>query len=99
MYKDKKNHVDFKYVYLQKIYEKERKRNLQDIIIVQLYEIVKIQMHFQSNYFTSLFFFFDRCVDLGKKLKNEIYLFSFGQGLKKIIMVKVEYFCMQQRMM
>jgi len=26
------------------------KKNLQDIIVVQMYEIVKIQMQFQSNY-------------------------------------------------
>jgi hypothetical protein len=31
------------------LYEKKNK-NLQDIIVVQMYEIVKIQMHFQSNY-------------------------------------------------
>jgi len=28
----------------------KEKENLQDIILVQMYEIVKIQMHFQSNY-------------------------------------------------
>jgi len=28
---------------------KEKKKDLQDIIVVQIYEIVKIQMHFQSN--------------------------------------------------
>ncbi len=76
-----------------------KKKNLQDIIIVQMYEIVEIQMHFQSNYFIFLLMFLDRCVNLVKKIKNEIYLFSFGQSLKKIIMVKVEYFSMQQRMM
>jgi len=31
-------------------YENKEKENLQDIIIVQMYEIVKIQMHFQSIY-------------------------------------------------
>jgi len=25
-------------------------KNLRDIIVIQMYEIVKIQMHFQSNY-------------------------------------------------
>jgi hypothetical protein len=30
-------------------YEKKEKENLQNIIFVQMYEIVKIQMHFQSN--------------------------------------------------
>jgi hypothetical protein len=46
-----------------------------------------------------LVFNFHRCVDLGKIFKNEIYLFSFGQNMKNIIMVKVGYFCMGQRMM
>jgi hypothetical protein len=32
-------------------------------------------------------------------LKMKFYLFSFGQSMKKIIMVKVGYFCMGQRMM
>jgi len=56
-------------------------------------------MHFQSNYLIFLLNFCYRCVDLGKILKNEIYFFSFEQSMKKIIMVKVGYFCMQQRMM
>jgi hypothetical protein len=47
-----------------------------------MYEIVKIQMHFQSNYLTILLNFFCRCVDLGKIFKNEIYFFSFGQSMK-----------------
>jgi ABC-type uncharacterized transport system ATPase subunit len=92
---NKKNHVDFKYVYFQIFLWK--KKNLQDIIVVQMYEIMKIQMHFQSNYFMFLNFLY-RCVDLGKILKNEIYLFSFGQSMKKK-MVKIGDFCMGQRMM
>jgi len=41
----KKSHVDFKYVtYLQIVLW--TKTNLQDIIVVQMYEIVKIQTHF-----------------------------------------------------
>jgi hypothetical protein len=43
-----KKHVDLKYVYLKIILWKTK--SLQDIIIVQMYEMVKIQMHFQSNY-------------------------------------------------
>jgi hypothetical protein len=74
------------------------KKNLQDIIVVQMYEIVKIQMHFQSNHLTFWLNFFHRCVDLGKIFKKEIYLFSFGQSMKNIIRVKVGYFCMGQRM-
>jgi len=42
---------------------------------------------------------FHRCVNLGKIFKNEIYLFSFGQSMKNIIMVKVGYLCMGQMMM
>ncbi len=42
-----------------------------------MYEIVKIQMHFQSNYLIFLLNFFYRCVDIEKILKNEIYLFIF----------------------
>ncbi len=61
--------------------------------------MVKIQMHFWSNYLIFLFEIFYRCVDLGEIFKNEIYLFSFGQSMKKIIMVKVGYFCLGQRMM
>ncbi len=57
-----------------------------------MYEIVKIQMHFQSNYLTFWLKHFHRCVDLGKIFKNEIYLFLFGQSMKNIIMVKVGYF-------
>jgi hypothetical protein len=64
-----------------------------------MYEIVKIQIHFQSNYLKFWFKIFHRCVGLGKIFKNEIYLFSFGQSMKNIIMVKVGYFCMGQRMM
>jgi hypothetical protein len=64
-----------------------------------MYEVVKIQMHFQSNYLTFWFKIFHRCVDLGKIFKNEIYLFSFEQSMKNIIMVKVGYFCMGQNMM
>jgi len=79
--------------------ENKKQKYLQDIILVQMYEIVKIQMHFQSNNLIVLLNFFYRCVDLVKIFKNEICFFSFGQIMKKIIMVKVGYFCMQQRMM
>jgi hypothetical protein len=36
-------------------------------------------------------------VKISLKMKN--YLFSCGQSMKKLIMVKVEYFCMGQKMM
>jgi hypothetical protein len=64
-----------------------------------MYEIVKIQMHFQSNYLIFWLNFFNRCVDFGKTFSIEIYLFSIEQSIKKIMMVKVEHFCMGQRMM
>jgi hypothetical protein len=66
---------------------------------MSLFEIVKIQMHFRSNYLIFLFYIFDKCVDLGKIFKNEIYLFSLGQIMKNIIMFKVGYFCMGRRIM
>jgi hypothetical protein len=40
------------------------KKNLQDVIIAQMYELMKIQMHFQSNYLIFVVNFFYRCVDL-----------------------------------
>jgi hypothetical protein len=43
------------------------------MILVQMYEIVKIQMHFQSDYLIFLLDFFYRCVYLGKIFKNEFY--------------------------
>jgi len=42
---------------------------------------------------------FNRCVDFGKTFSIEICLFSIEQSIKKIMMVKVEHFCMGQRMM
>ncbi len=49
----------------------------------------KIQMHFQSNCLIVLLNVFDRCINLCKFFKNEIYLFSFGLSMKKIIPIKV----------
>jgi hypothetical protein len=51
-------------------------------------------MHSHSNYLTFWFLNFHKCVDLGKIFTIETYLFSFGQSMKNIIMVKVGYFCM-----
>jgi len=65
--------------------EGEKKNQLQNIIVDQMYEIVKIQMYFWSNYLICWFKFFYRCVDIGRKFDNEFYLFSFGQNMKKII--------------
>ncbi len=45
-----------------------------------------------SNAFSMKLLYIYIYVDLGKKFKKFIYLFSFGQSMKKIIMVKVGYF-------
>jgi hypothetical protein len=74
--------------------KKKEKENLQDIILVQMYEIVKIQIHFQSNYLIILLKCFYGCVNLRKIFKKDFFFFSFGQSMEKIIMVKVGYFCM-----
>jgi len=42
-------------MFIYKSFYEKNKINLQDIIIVQIYEIVKIQMHFQLNYLTFWF--------------------------------------------
>jgi hypothetical protein len=48
-----------------------------------MYEIVKIQMHFQSNYLIFLFILFYKVVDLGKKFKNEFILFFISTMYEK----------------
>jgi hypothetical protein len=70
------------------------KKNLQKIIVVQMYEIlVMIQMHSQSNYYIyvcvcTLWEFF---------LRMNFNFFSFGQSIKKEL-VKIGYFCIKQMM-
>jgi hypothetical protein len=39
-----------------------------------------------------IYIFFNRFEDLGKIIKNKDYLFSLGQSMKKLIMVKVGHF-------
>jgi hypothetical protein len=46
-------------------------------------EIVKIQMHFQSDLLIFLLNFVDRCVDLGKTFKKKIISFHLDQVWKK----------------
>jgi hypothetical protein len=58
-----------------------------------MYEVMNIQMQFSIKLLDFLLIFFYRCVNLGKIFWNEIYLFSVGQSMEKIIMVKVRYFC------
>jgi len=48
-----------------------------------MYEIVKIQMYFWSNYLIYLFYISYICVDFGGKFNNEIYLFSFRKKYEK----------------
>jgi hypothetical protein len=56
----------------------KKKKNLQDIIVVQMYEIMKIQIHFQSNYLTfGLKNFID--VDLGKSLGMKFIYFHLDK--------------------
>jgi hypothetical protein len=92
----KQNHVDFKYVYLQKKIMGKKKSS-------RYHYCSNVWNSENSNAFSIKFIFllnfFHRCVDLGIKFKNKIYLFSFEQSMKKIIMVKVGYFYMWQRMM
>jgi len=60
-------------------YEKKRKKNLQDIILVQMYEIVKIQMHFQSNF---LIFLSNSFIDmwiLEKYLRKKLISFHLNK--------------------
>jgi len=74
IYHTKRNHVDFKYVHLQILW---KKKMFSRYIDVQLNEIMKIQMHFQSNYLIFLFKYSRRCGDFERIFKNEICLFSF----------------------
>jgi len=53
----------------------KRKKKNSRYHFVQIYEMVKIQMHFRSNYLIFWFKFFYKCVDFGEFFKNEIYLF------------------------
>ncbi len=77
--KYQKHYVDFKYVYLQK---KLWKKILQDIIIVQMYEIMKIQMHNQSTWYFCFKFFY-RFVDLEKSLRMKIIYFHLDKVWKR----------------
>jgi hypothetical protein len=60
--------------------------------IAKMYKIVRFNWIFsiinQLNKKTQN----DRCVDLGKMLNNENLKISFGEGMWKIIMVKVGFF-------
>ncbi len=55
-------------MFTYKLFHENKSSN---IIVVQVYEIVKIQMHLQSNYLTFWFKNFHRCVDLGKIFLND----------------------------
>jgi hypothetical protein len=81
LYTYKKNHVDFKYVYLQKKLWKNKSWGYHCFLNIWNSE--------DSNAFKSNYLIF----------KNEIYLLSIEKDMKNIIMVKLWYFCMWQRMM
>jgi hypothetical protein len=42
-------------MFIYKLFYEKEKTILQEIIVVQMYEIVKIQMHFQSNYLVYMY--------------------------------------------
>jgi hypothetical protein len=85
-------------MFIYKLFYVKEKEILQDIIVVQMYEIVNIQMHFQSITWYICMFKMYTWVHLGNFFKNDIYI-KFGKNIKMIIMVKVGYFCMKQMMM
>jgi len=92
-----KNHVDFKYVYLQIVLLIKEKKSSRYLCCSNVWNSEDSNA-FSIKLFYILVFFY-RCIDLGKTFRNEISLFSFGQSMKMIIMVKVGYFCVGQRMM
>jgi len=54
----------------------KKNKNLQDIIVViQMHEIVKIQMHFRSYYLIFWFNFLNKCLDIGKKIRMKFIYF------------------------
>jgi hypothetical protein len=58
----------------------KKRENFQDIIVVQMYEIVKIKMHFQSNYLIFCNWFFYRC---GNVLRMKFIYFILTKYEKK----------------
>jgi hypothetical protein len=58
------------------------KKNLQGIVVIQMYEIVKIQMRFQSNYLICLLIFFIMCKSW--KIKCHMFLESSHQEFQKL---------------
>jgi hypothetical protein len=93
------NHVDFKYVYLQIILWKQKINKSSRYDCCSNVGSSEDSNAFSINLLDIFVNCFYICVDLGKIFKNEIYLLSFRQSLEKIIMVKVRYLCMWQKMM
>ncbi len=60
---------------------------LKDIIVVKNVSNNKIEMHFKSDYLIFGVLDICKCVQFGKIFTNEVWFFSFGQSMKKIIMV------------
>ncbi len=75
---------------------------MKKIKILLLFKCMK-SWRFKCIFYSITWYFGFKCfIDVyivKNSLKMKIYLFSFGQNMKKIIMVKVGYFCMGQRMM
>jgi len=60
--------------------------------------IMTMQIHFQSNYFIYIYILNLYMSTSWKKKFKLFFFFSFGQSMENIMMVKVGYFCMKQRM-
>jgi hypothetical protein len=60
-----------------------------------MYEMCEDSNSFSTKLLDFLLNLFYRCVDLEKIFKNDIYFFSFGQNMEKIIIVKIGYFYMR----
>jgi hypothetical protein len=58
--------------------KKNQNQNLQDIILVQMYEIMDSNA-FSIELFDFLLNFFQRCVDLGKNLKMKFISFHLDK--------------------
>jgi len=84
--------------YFQIILWKKEKENLQHIIVVQMYEIMKIQMHFQSNYLIFSGFLKKMCRSWKKILKWNLFIFIWTK-YEKDNKCQNWVFCMGQKMM
>jgi hypothetical protein len=66
-------------IILKSFYGKKKKKNLQDIIVVQMYETMKIQMHYQSNYLIFWLICFINVYILEKSLRMKLVYFHLDK--------------------